>query len=186
MLLTQKQYYGCSRESNHLAAERNCLLLPSERLSHRRRTDTEPRLSQIGNKVGPTFSDLLARNFVETADQRQRKNWMGANAARRLPRMCIMPCCVSHESNCADTYDGRCPSADAAGAGPGRGQGRSCAGVIVRVSDTSVAVMVVHSGLHPNFPPVSRVRRLVRPSWGVFFVASVSSSSQFFRPPFTL
>ncbi len=42
-------------------------------------------------------------------------------------------------------------------------------------------------GLHPNFPPfISRVRRLFRPSWGVLCVASVSSSSQFFRPPFTL
>ncbi len=43
------------------------------------------------------------------------------------------------------------------------------------------------AGLHPNFPPViSRVRRLFRPSWGVSFVVLVSSSSQFFRPPFTL
>ena len=45
----------------------------------------------------------------------------------------------------------------------------------------------VEAGLHPNFPPViSRVRRLFRLSWGVLFVALVSSSSQFFRPPFTL
>ena len=39
----------------------------------------------------------------------------------------------------------------------------------------------------PNFPPViSRVRRLFRASWGASFAVLVSSSSQFFRPPFTL